>query len=56
MTDQYDKAYVERVMPRVRAGRFGDPKEAVALIFLTSDAGGYVTGITLPVEGGVLTS
>ena len=35
----------------------GDPEElAAALIFLVSDAGGYVTGTTLPVEGGILTS
>ena len=30
--------------------------EVVAAVFLVSDAGGYVTGTTIPVEGGMLTS
>jgi NAD(P)-dependent dehydrogenase (short-subunit alcohol dehydrogenase family) len=38
-------------------GRAGRPEElAAALVFLVSDAGGYVTGTTIPVEGGFLTS
>ncbi len=57
MTDQYPEGYIEGQMARVLAGRKGDPMElAAALVFLVSDAGGYVTGTTLPVEGGLLTS
>ncbi len=57
MTDQYPEGYLDSQMPRVLAGRKGEPEElAAALIFLASDAGGYVTGTTLPVEGGMLTS
>jgi NAD(P)-dependent dehydrogenase (short-subunit alcohol dehydrogenase family) len=57
MTDAYAEGYLESQMPRVLAGRKGEPEElAAALIFLVSDAGGYVTGTTLPVEGGMLTS
>ena len=42
---------------RVLVGRAGDPDElSAALIFLASAAGGYVTGTTLAVEGGMLTS
>jgi NAD(P)-dependent dehydrogenase (short-subunit alcohol dehydrogenase family) len=41
----------------VLVGRKGHPEElAAALVFLVSDAGGYVTGTTIPVEGGMLTS
>ncbi len=56
MTDQFDQTYVrEKVIPRTLAGRLGHHEElSTALIFLASDAGGYVTGITLPVEGGML--
>jgi NAD(P)-dependent dehydrogenase (short-subunit alcohol dehydrogenase family) len=44
-------------MTRVLMGRAGNPEElAAALIFLVSDAGGYITGTTIPVEGGFLTS
>jgi len=57
MTDQYPEGYLDSQMPRVLVGRPGDPRElTAALIFLVSDAGAYVTGAVLPVEGGLLTS
>jgi NAD(P)-dependent dehydrogenase (short-subunit alcohol dehydrogenase family) len=57
MTEQYPEGYIESQLTRVLVGRKGDPDElAAALVFLVSDAGGYVTGTTLPVEGGMLTS
>nr|WP_246324030.1 SDR family oxidoreductase [Petropleomorpha daqingensis] len=57
MTEQYPEGYIEGQLARVLVGRAGDPDElAAALVFLVSDAGGYVTGTTLPVEGGLLTS
>jgi NAD(P)-dependent dehydrogenase (short-subunit alcohol dehydrogenase family) len=57
MTDQYPEGYLDSQLARVLVGRKGDPEElAAALVFLVSDAGGYVTGTTIPVEGGMLTS
>jgi NAD(P)-dependent dehydrogenase (short-subunit alcohol dehydrogenase family) len=54
MTDSYAEGYLEKMMPRVLAGRIGDPQElAAALVFLVSDAGSYVTGTTITVDGGV---
>ena len=55
MTAQYPDGYLEGMQERrLLVQRKGDPEElAAALIFLASDAGGYVTGITLPVDGGM---
>jgi NAD(P)-dependent dehydrogenase (short-subunit alcohol dehydrogenase family) len=57
MTDQYPDGYLEQMMWRVPAGRPGEAEELTrALIFLASDAGSYVTGALLPVDGGMLTT
>jgi NAD(P)-dependent dehydrogenase (short-subunit alcohol dehydrogenase family) len=54
MSDQYKPGYIESVMSRVVMGRMGDPEElAATLVWLVSDAAGYVTGQTLAVDGGV---
>lgn len=53
MTDQYKPGYLDSVIQRVVLGRTGDPEElAATLVWLASDAGGYVTGQTVVVDGG----
>ncbi|GAA4046475.1 SDR family NAD(P)-dependent oxidoreductase [Nonomuraea soli] len=56
MTEQYNPGYMEQMLKlRVPMGRAGDPAELVAAaIFLASDASSYVTGVVLPVDGGIL--
>jgi NAD(P)-dependent dehydrogenase (short-subunit alcohol dehydrogenase family) len=57
MTDQLPGDYVaemmERRVPMKRTGRLEELTPAV--VFLASDASSYVNGITLPVDGGLLT-
>jgi NAD(P)-dependent dehydrogenase (short-subunit alcohol dehydrogenase family) len=54
MTDQYPDGYLDAMQSRLPMGRKGDPEElAAALVFLAGDAGGYVTGQTLAVDGGM---
>ena len=57
MTEQYPDGYIDQMMWRLPAGRVGDPQELVAaLVFLASPASSYVTGVVLPVDGGMLTT
>ena len=54
MTDVMDPREAEHVKAATPAGRLGDPVELAAVgVFLASDAASYVTGITLPVDGGM---
>ncbi len=52
-----DKAFDELVKSRTPLGRWGDPAElAGAAVFLASEAGGYVNGASLTVDGGMTAS
>jgi NAD(P)-dependent dehydrogenase (short-subunit alcohol dehydrogenase family) len=54
MTDQFPDGYIASQLPRIPAGRPGDPAElAAAVVFLASPASGYITGTTLVVDGGL---
>lgn len=55
MSDELPKEMVEMMKMFTPAGRLGDPEElAATLIWLVSDAASYVTGITVPVDGGLV--
>ncbi|MFC6707117.1 3-oxoacyl-ACP reductase FabG [Flexivirga alba] len=44
----------QELIAAIPAGRFGDPSEMVAAVsFLASAEAGYVTGVVLPVDGGL---
>jgi NAD(P)-dependent dehydrogenase (short-subunit alcohol dehydrogenase family) len=54
MTDSYPEGYVDQMTARIPAGHIGDPQQlAATLVWLVSDAGAYVTGQTIAVDGGV---
>lgn len=57
MTDatRSDPQRLEKFMVRIPLGRLGEGHEiAGAAVFLASDLATYVTGVTLPVDGGIL--
>jgi NAD(P)-dependent dehydrogenase (short-subunit alcohol dehydrogenase family) len=57
MTAAYPPGYLDKVLTRVPTGRVGRGEElAAAAVFLASDAASYITGVLLPVDGGLLTN
>ena len=54
MTDQYPPGYLDSMASRMVVPRMGRLEECAAtLVWLVSPAGGYVTGQTIVVDGGV---
>lgn len=55
-TDHYSENYKAKVIKaKIPIGRIGDPSDiAATAVFLASDASSYITGVSLPVDGGVL--
>ncbi|MGB8649127.1 MAG: glucose 1-dehydrogenase [Mycobacteriales bacterium] len=54
MTDEMQEGTEDMIKMVTPAGRLGVPHEiADACVFLASDAASYITGITLPVDGGM---
>ncbi len=54
MTDELKPGYLDSLMPRIVMGRLGDAAElAGTAVWLASPAGGYVTGQTIVVDGGL---
>jgi len=54
MTDAYQPGYIESQSPRLLLSRMGEPSElAATAVWLASPAGGYVTGQTIVVDGGL---
>lgn len=51
-TDASRREFIDRNIP---AGRFGEPAEAAAaILFLASAPASYISGVTVPVDGGTL--
>lgn len=55
--DEQDPAMVRAFLDRMPMGRLGEPEDvAKVVLFLASDYAGFVTGVNLPVDGGLSAS
>jgi 3-oxoacyl-[acyl-carrier protein] reductase len=55
MTRGWEQAAIDKIVRSIPAGRLGKPSDvAAAVLFLASDAAGFITGQTLSVNGGLL--
>ncbi len=54
MTDALNEKQKTSILERIPAGRMGGPDDvAAAVLYLASDAGGYITGQSIHVNGGM---
>jgi len=54
MTSALTEAQAEQMLQRIPLGRMGSPEEVAHVVaFLVSEQAGYVTGATVPVNGGL---
>ena len=54
MTAELSATRRDDIVDSIPLSRIGSPEDVAATVdFLTSDAGGYVTGAVIPVDGGL---
>lgn len=54
MVDTIPDAHLAEIAALIPLGRFADPEEiATGVLFLASPDAGYITGVVLPVDGGI---